>query len=291
MEVRITHPVYPSDGSSERFSELEQSVAPLMAMSEEDPVALVPDRTGFRYVACPSCEEGTHESQLTWTVDDPHRVTCRFCGTIHPGEAYPEDETVEVTNPLGARVSYPCCVDDSGRRYFFSARAWWYARFYLAERARDLGRFYQMTGDARYARRSTLILHTFACHYPGYLVCLDEVHRPKAFHNKPPFPRRGGKWGEWRYQEIPTDLVFAYDSVFESGELERLSEESGSDVRRTVEEGFFRGALRQDDYHGPLYTNASPATYEGYAVLGRVLGDPSLVHEAVRRSRGLFERH
>ncbi|MBL8850844.1 MAG: heparinase II/III family protein, partial [Planctomycetaceae bacterium] len=129
-----------------------------------------------------------------------------------------------------------------------------------------------------------------ARHYPGFLVSRDWPHRPKGFALEPPYPNGGGKWGRWRYEEIPTQLVYAYDSICNSGELERLSRETGVDVQRRIEEDFFRGAIRQDGFHGPLYTNASPATYEGYAVVGRVLGDPSLVHEAVRRCRELLAR-
>ena len=61
-------------------------------------------------------------------------------------------------------------------------------------------------------------------------------------------------------------------------------------MRARIEHDFFRGAIRQDGFHGPVYGNASPRIYEGYAVIGRVIGDPGLVHEAVRRSRGIFER-
>ena len=286
----VVHPVYPVKASPQRTEALREAVAPMMGMCEEEMVGLVPDRTGFRFMGCPNCNEGTHESQLVWTVEDPHCVTCRYCGMGFPNEAYPEDRVLKVTNPVGEAVAYPYWEDREGKRYFFSAKGWWCARFYFASRAKDMGALFQATGARTYARRAALILDAFARYYPGFLVCLDEVHTPKAFYREPPFPRRGGKWGEWRYIEIPTDLVFAYDWIYDSGELERLSEAVGADVRERIEKDFFRGGVRQDDLHGPLYTNASPGTYEGYAVLGRVLGDPGLVHEAVRRSKGLFER-
>ncbi len=286
----VAHPVYPVAASPERIEALKEAVAPLMGMGEEEMVGLAPDRTGFRFTGCPHCDEGSHQSQLVWTIEDPHHVTCRYCGMGFPNETYPEDRVLKVINPIGEEVAYPYWEDDKGEQYFFGAKGWWCARFYFASRAKDLGELYQMTGERAYARRAALILSTFARYYPGFLVCLDEVHTPKAFYREPPFPRRGGKWGEWRYTEIPTDLVFAYDWIYDSGELEQLSDEVGVDVKERIENDFFRGGVRQDDFHGPLYTNASPSTYEGYAVFGRVLGEPGLVHEAVRRSRGLFER-
>ena len=286
----VSHPVYSVSLTAETLKKLRLVVSPLMAMSEDELVALVPDRTGFRYVACACCGEGVRERQLDWSVEDPLRVRCRHCATVFPGGEFAENRTMRILNPLGIEVEYPFYEDPSGRRYFFRARAWWCARFYLADRARDLGRLYRATDQRQYARRSALILDTFARYYPGFLVWTDVANSAKRVCMNPPFPRRGGKWGEWRYAEIPTEMIYAYDSIRDSGELERLSEERGEDVSRRIEDGFFRGGIRQDAVHGLLYTNASPETYEGYAVAGRVMGEPALVHRAVRCAHGLFRR-
>ncbi|MDE2997943.1 MAG: heparinase II/III family protein [Gemmatimonadota bacterium] len=286
----VSSPVYSVSPSSESLQEMQRVVAPLMATSEEELVALVPHRTGFRYVACANCRKGVRERQLDWSIEDPFRVRCRHCATVFPGPGFAENRTLRLLNPLGNEVVYPFYEDGRGARHFFRARAWWCARFYLADRARDLGQLYQSTGQRRYARRSALILDAFARYYPGFLVWTDVANAAKRVCMNPPFPRRGGKWGEWRYAEIPTQMVYAYDSIRDSGELRRLSEERGEDVSRRIVEAFFRGGIRQDAFHGLLYTNASPETYEGYAVAGRVLDDPALVHRAVRCAHGLFRR-
>ena len=283
-------PVYHGSLSAESLEKMQRSVAPLMARSEDELVALVPDRTGFRYVACAGCRKGVRERQLDWSIEDPFRVRCRHCATVFPGPGFAENRTLRLLNPLGNEVVYPFYEDGSGRKYFFRARAWWCARFYLAGRARDLGRLYQSTGRREYARRSALILDAFARYYPGFLVWTDVANSAKRVCMNPPFPRRGGKWGDWRYAEIPTELIYAYDSIRDSGELERLPEERGGDACRRIEDGFFRGGIRQDAFHGLLYTNASPETYEGYAVAGRVMNDPALVHRSVRCAHGLFRR-
>ncbi len=287
--VRGTHPIYRFSPSPEEAERLRRAVVPLMGMSEADLVALVPDRTGFMFMGCPACDEGTQEGQLVWSIEDPPRVKCRYCGTVYPNEKHPEDRALRVINPVGVEVIYPCWEDETGYRYFFSAKAWRQARVYLAERAQDLGMLYQATGDRRYARRAALILDAFARHYPGFLVSRDRAFEPKGFALEPPYPTHGGKWGRWVSDEMPSDCVMAYDAIYDSKELERLSEEAGADVKARVENDFFLGAIRHERLRPPTYDNVSSRIYRGYALIGRVLGKPGLVHEAVRRSRHLFE--
>ncbi len=290
MPEPVRHPVYPVDSSPERVSQLQDDVAAVMDMPEQEMVGLVPDRTGFEFMDCPNCEEGTQERQLAWSIGDPHRVTCRYCGVVYPNETYPEGQEMRITNPAGRDVVYPYWQNEAGYKLLFSARAWRAARVYFTSRAQNLAELYQATQDRAYARRSAMILDAFARHYPGFLVSRDWPHEPKGFALEPPPPNGGGKWGRWASAEVPSDVVHAYDWISESGELERLSGEVGVDVGARIENDFFRGCIRQNDLTGPTYANSSPAIYEGYAVMGRVMGDPALVHEAVRRSKGLFER-
>ncbi len=282
-------PVYQVSLTEKEVARLKRRVRAVMGLSEAEMVALIPDKTGFRFVGCPDCDAGAQEGQLRWSIRDPHRVQCRYCEMVFPNEAYPDDEMLTVVNPTGERMTYPFWEDETGFRYYFRAKAWREARVYFAAIAEDLGELYQATGDATYARRVALILDAFARYYPGFLVSYDRPHEQKGFVFEPPYPNNGGKWGRWRHDEMPTNLVMAYDAIYTSGELERLSDAVGIDVKKRIEDDFFRGAIRQDRYHGILYTNASPHIYRGYAVIGRVLGDPELVHEAVRRSIGLFE--
>ena len=288
--AEVDHPVYPVEAPADRVAQLGRAVAPLMAMSEDRMVELVPERTGFRFMGCPNCDEGTQEGQLTWSIEDPDRVQCRCCGVRLPNDTYPEDGVIRVRNPLGQEVVYPYWEDGVGYRYLFSAKGWREARVTFSAHCHELGELYQMTREQAYARRAVLILDAFARHYPGFLVSNDRAFQQKGFFLEPPYPNHGGKWGRWRADEIPTNLVFGYDSIHASGELERLSDETGADVGARIEEDLFRGAIRQDAFHGSQFGNASPRIYRGYAAIGRVIGDPALVHEAVRRSTGLFER-
>ncbi|MDA0746123.1 MAG: heparinase II/III family protein [bacterium] len=283
-------PVYPEEGSAERVEQLKKVVSAVMELSEQEMVDLVPDKTGFLFMGCPNCDAGTQEGQLSWTLEDPYHVTCKFCEMVFPNEKFPEDRVMKVMNPVGEEVEYSYWEDESGYKYFFSARGWRAARSYFSGIAHNFGALYQMTADGQYARRAALILDAFGRYYPGFLVSKDWPHRPKGFALEPPYPSGGGKWGRWRHDEMPSNLVYAYDSICGSGELERLSEELGVDVKARIENDFFRGAIRQDQFHETDYSNAAPRIYEGYVAIGRVLGDPGLVHEGVRQSRGLFER-
>jgi hypothetical protein len=285
----VSHPIYRADLSDAEVRDRERAVAPLMAMPEAEMVAIVPDRTGFLFVGCPNCDGGAQEGQLGWTVADPNRVTCQYCDMVFPNEQYPEDQSLLVVNPVGEEVEYPYWENDSGYRHFFSAKAWRQARVYLATWTQMLGELYQATGDRDYARRAVLILDAFARYYPGFIVSEDRAFVQKGFALEPPYPIHGGKWGRWHPDEMPSDLVFAYDAVCDSGELERLSDEVGMEVRARIENDLFRAVVRHEGNYPPTYDNMSPRICLGYAVIGRVLGDASLVYEAVRRSKGLFE--
>lgn len=214
LAAEVERPVYPVEASPERVERLKGAVARVMAMPEAEMVGLVPDRTGFLFMGCPNCEEGTQEGQLTWTIEDPHRVKCRFCGMRFPNETFPEDRAMKVVNPVGVEVEYPYWEDETGYKYLFSARGWRAARSYFSGIAQDLGALYRMTGDRAYARRAALILDAFARYYPGFLVSRDWPHRPKGFTLEPPYPNGGGKWGRWRHDEMPTHLALEADPGF-----------------------------------------------------------------------------
>ncbi|MDP6777948.1 MAG: hypothetical protein QGI83_14415, partial [Candidatus Latescibacteria bacterium] len=62
--AEVKHPVYLVEQTEKGIRRLKNRVKPIMAMSEEEMVALVPDRNGFRFMGCPACDEGTQEGQL-----------------------------------------------------------------------------------------------------------------------------------------------------------------------------------------------------------------------------------
>ena len=83
------HPIYRMHLTDREIARLKRRVRPVMALSEAEMVALIPDKTGFRFVGCPHCDAGAQEGQLRWTIRDPHRVQCRYCEMVFPNEQYP----------------------------------------------------------------------------------------------------------------------------------------------------------------------------------------------------------
>lgn len=67
-------PVFHPDVDQGHVAGLEESLAPLMALSEVELTRLIPDRSGFRFVDCPNCEGGAEENQLSWSIEEPDRA-------------------------------------------------------------------------------------------------------------------------------------------------------------------------------------------------------------------------
>ncbi|MSS71631.1 MAG: hypothetical protein EXS64_09090 [Candidatus Latescibacteria bacterium] len=180
-------PVFPSPAGMDAVEELRNRVAPVLKLSETEMVALIPDRSGIYFVGFPNCSGGTQEGQISWTIERPDEVFCKFCGMRFPNEKFPENRVLRVQNPLGAVQEYPCyeapvplsrgrpasvpqTEAGEGYRYFFREKGWYLARAYFEEAARNLAVLYRLTGDRVYARRAALILNRFAEVYPGYCV-------------------------------------------------------------------------------------------------------------------------
>lgn len=282
------HPVFQPESASAQVPRLQAHLRSLIELKEDQLLAAIPARSGFTAVDCPNCDEGAQGAQLQWRIEDPSVVVCRYCGHRYPSRQYPDDRVLEIRDPLGRLQAYPYYEDSSGRKYFFQARGWRIARDYFMLAAYDLAQIFHFTRDAACARRAALILDRFAEFYPGFLVTREPSVWDKGFQHAPPYDTQGGKWGRWYYDELPTPLIRAYDLIYDSGEIERLGRERGVNVRARIEDGFFQAAAAHVRAYPEPYANPSPRIYEGLAVLGRVIGDPRAVHEAMRRLQGLF---
>ncbi|HCA47302.1 MAG TPA: hypothetical protein DEP45_08045, partial [Armatimonadetes bacterium] len=108
--AEVVHPVYAAEFefTAERLKGAVDASAPIMAMSDEAVHALITDKAGFNEIQCPNCTSGKQGDQLTWTIDAPNQVTCRYCGHVYPSEQYPMDRVYEHVAPTGETQQYPC---------------------------------------------------------------------------------------------------------------------------------------------------------------------------------------
>lgn len=287
---------------SSRLGDVEhirQRLGPVMQLSEAELLRLIPERSGIYFVGCPNCDGGTQEGQISWTIERPDEVFCRFCGMRFPNEKFPENRVLLVKNPRGEVQEYPCyeaptppprprpasapqTAPGEGYRHFFRAKGWYLAREYFADAAHDLAALYHLTGDRSCARRAALILDRFAQVYPGYCVHYDLPFIQKIIFSGdqgspyPVEPYRAAKWSWWAYMDIPEGLIRAYDLMRDSGEMDGA-------MQRRIEDDLFRASVSFVRAIPALLTNMDPTLLRGLIVAGRMLGEPDYIHDAVDR--------
>ena len=285
---------------------LQKELEPVLRLSDQELVDLVPERSGLYFVGCPNCDGGTQENQIAWSIEQPDEVFCRFCRMSYPNEQYPDDKVLSVVNPVGETHDYPyyespdppsrslqsslpALPSDEGYRHFFQAKGWYVAREALANAASGLARLYQLTGDRSYARKCALLLDRFAQVYPGYCVHHDLPFSQKiVFPGSQRFPYpvqeyRAAKWSWWAYMDIPANLIRAYELVRDSGEI---SEE----MAKRIEDDFFHASVTFVREIPELLTNMDPTMLNGLIVAGLVLGEPDYIHDSVGHIGRLVER-
>jgi len=278
---KVKHPYRDPGLSKSQAGELESAIERVMAMGEQELLDLVPTQTGILFCGCPNCDRGMQESnQLTWTVEAPHQVVCRFCGHVYPSDEYPMDRVQVTRNPQGKRVTVRYYLDEAGNDHFFEGAVWYRQKRWLARQAVALARAYHVTRKPEYARRAALIMDRFAQLYPTYCVVYQWPYRPRRYtsQTRPPFPQGGGKWGRWIPDEVPGELPLAYDLIYESPELDRLSRELGADVRKRIEDDFFRATVDYTLSSARPMFNMSPWFATAIVRVGRVIGEPEYLH-------------
>ena len=291
-------PVFRPQFDQGHVAGLEENLASVMALSEEELVRLIPNRSGFRFVDCPNCAGGAEENQLSWSIEEPDRVFCQFCNMRFPNELYPENGVMRVTNPRGEVQEYPYweapfpppaqlpgplshIEPDKKYRHYFRAKGWYVARMYFSDAAYQLGKLYYLTGRPTLARRAALILDRFAQVYPGYCARFDAPFRTKVVFEGdhtfpyPVSPYLAAKWDYWAYGDIPSNLILAYDLIRESGQID-------DEMQRRIEVDLIRGSVGFVRSYPITLSNMDPAILRGLISAGRVLGEPAYVHESVQ---------
>ncbi len=294
--VGIKHPVLQHGINPDDAAGYEKAVERLMAMSDDEMLSHVPDRPYVRFCDCPNCHGGSDGNLIyDWSIDHPEQLKCKYCGMVFPNDKYPCDQVMEGHNPLGEKVTYDYHQDQlrDDLRIFIPGHILMHKRQWILSQCRALGRAYQATGKAQYARRAALILDRLAQVYPHYPVMKQWTTTFEiAKRQQPPYPHRGGKWGPAMPSEMPGTVAACYDLVYDSDEFDKLSAIRGYDVRETLENDFLKAAweysnsptVRTPPGAAPRHdSNGSAAvTLPAAAKIGRVINEPDYVHWAYK---------
>ena len=280
----VKHPVYDYGVDKAKAAEHEKAVTRVMAMSEPDLLALVPEHGYASFCECPNCYGGVEGNGIfQWSIDRPEELKCRFCGElVLPNEKYAETKLLTGKNGLGEEVALPYYLNEAKDiPHFFSMHLWRYKRQWLLGQCRSLGKAYQATGNEDYARRVVLVLDRWAQVYLHYPALHNRSCRSIKFckSQEPPYSWDAGRWGYF-HNEVPKSVIAAYDLVCESPEFDKLSARRGYDVREKLENDFFRKTyevIAVSPYH---VSNVVGYDVAGAAILGRVINEPSYVHRA-----------
>jgi hypothetical protein len=274
--------VWPARVSQSDVPSLLRATARVREMDEAALARLVPVQSGLFYVGCPNCQSGHQERQLTWSLDRPDELVCRYCSHRYPSEKYPMNKAVEARNPRGELQRYPYWENAQGYRYFFSAKRDDEVRAYLAEQTRSLAYLYAATRKVEYARRAHLLLDRFAQVFPGWCYHFDYPFRQKEIFDGAVSPdkflpgMRTARWTWWAYNDMPGPLLDAYDQIRDAGVL---SPESKARIERDL----FRNVAEQLLGNPEAYSNMSPRAWGNLIRVGRIVGEPRYVDEPVSR--------
>lgn len=242
----LNHGVGPADATA-----CEQAVQRVMAMSEEEMLSYVPERHFTRFCHCPKCFGGVDADLIfDWSIDRPDELKCRFCGFVwKPDGEYPETAVLKATNSRGETRDYHYYYDEEHKTsHHFSRHIDLHKRQWSHTQGRALGRAYLATGKPEYARRVALILDRMAETYM-HMEVIKVGGTPNRYFKvansqQPPYTWDAGRWG-WHSPggELPSGAIEMYDMIYDSPELDRLSEQRGYNVRERIEREFFLPTL------------------------------------------------
>jgi len=322
----VPHPVFPAAVTAEAAAALRQETAPVLGFPPAEIDAFIGARTSIENIACPNCQGGTPERRdWRWSLDDPGHVTCGYCGLTFPNDRFPLTQVTTVTDPAGTVQHFRYYEGRNGYKHYLEAKVENCRKQYMERQAKNLALLYAATRDEAYAHQCALILDRLASVYAHYNVhgLAEWVTFAPVIYEIAPLPtppdglqpvpglwkdlsgynrfpplgrsaypycaaRRGDGVNNWYYGEISPELVEAYDLVAASREFDRLSAARGRDVRRGIED-FFRATANYVRSY-PIYLgNMDPRLIRGLALVGRVIGEPEFVHDALRRAKTLMD--
>jgi len=285
--VGLKHPVLDYKLEATQMESLQRLAAPFMAMSDEQACAFVPPYGYAAYCECPHCYGGVEGNNvLVWSLERPEELKCRFCGTVvYPNPQYPEERRLEGQNMLGEPISFSYYYNEEKKAaHFFSLHLWLHKRKWLTDRLTAVAKLFALTGKKEYARRVAVVLDAFARAYPHYPVLENGPRRLSFRPQKLGWPWDSGRWNYF-HNEIPAEILPAYDLTYDSEAYDELSRERGYDVRERIERDFIKAAAEGAIARRDPVSNVSGYDIRSAALAGRIINDPPLVHWAYAEMR------
>ena len=150
---------------------------------------------------------------------------------------------------------------------------------------------YHLAGDRAYANRAAVLLTRFAevmpdwpIQNPHYGPMEQRKLLPRTWPDYHTTDRVNGVWGGWIYGAIGNGapLAYAYDLIYNSGELQRLG------TLDTVERELNWAVDFQLGY-GREMGNMDKTTMQGLIDVARVLGRPEVVHHCIQWVRDMYQ--
>ncbi|WP_316811656.1 heparinase II/III family protein [Pedobacter heparinus] len=279
----------PND--NERIAALKKEVEPLTKLSLEEVAALVPASSGIHYIGCPNCKGGAQDmGVLLWTYGMGDQVKCRFCQMTFPNAKFPNNMEHLITAPSGAKQVYRYYQDKNGKTHYYEAHAWYERWRWIQKLSTSLAALWSITRDPAYADRAAVILGRFAQVFPDYAVRFDYPNRPVKFFaadQKWPYqgmqPYRGAKWYWWAYNDIPIILAEVYDELQKGYNWKRMDKIIGPNTNQKIIKDLLVKGYEHTAANPETYSNMSPGMYEDMILLGKIVRDPKIAADGLKR--------
>lgn len=270
---------------------LKKEVEPLVKLSLEEVAALVPAGSGIHFIGCPNCRAGAQDmGVLVWTYGMGDLVKCRFCQMTFPNTKFPNNMEHAIIAPSGAKQVYRYYQDKNGKTHYYEAHAWYERWRWIQKLSTSLAELWTLTKDPVYADRAAVILGRFAQVFPDYAVRFDYPGRPVQFFaadQKWPYqgmqPYRGAKWYWWGYNDIPIILAEVYAELQKDYDWKRMDKIIGPHTDQQIVKDLLVKGYEHTAANPETYSNMSPGMYEDMITLGRIIKEPKIAEDGLKR--------
>ncbi|MCM8542582.1 MAG: heparinase II/III-family protein, partial [Lentisphaeraceae bacterium] len=294
--------VYLPDSKFKRFKD---NTAPFMKLSVKKLIEIVPTKRPFNYSG------GYKGSRYTWEPEKSDTIyDAKTKKPYKPEKEFPIHGYEEVTAPSGKKIKYAYHDTDKSHAIYKGKRIY-VERFQndaklelLTQIGIQLGMLYRRTGEMKYGVRSAAILWSIAKNMPDWPVHgKDSWNAPKSTIKlqAPDFY----SWfsfvlsGDW-YVTSAGSLLYPcryYAILDEPAVWDALAQETQEEnPRLETANGFLHIAkmiLKRDAFYRNskfvMFHNLSGSANRSLLQLGRMLGEPEIVHYTLRKILGSFK--